>query len=99
VQRVTPNRLEVSQRTRDMALLSITDAEGTTWMVYDVQGEASARFVSGPLREGWLVFQTEHERRRLAPIPHGWDRLPEHALLALCSQAAPVPPIPRGKWI
>ena len=26
-----------------------------------------------PLAEGWLVFKCEDEKRRLAPIPPGWD--------------------------
>ena len=30
--------------------------------------------------QGWLVFERGDERRRLAPIPAGWDRCSDHEL-------------------
>lgn len=51
---------------------------------------------SGPLlnprfRSGWLVFRSYDERRRLVPIPAGWETLPDIALADLLSQAEIVP--------
>jgi hypothetical protein len=43
--------------------------------------------VSPELRLGWLIFQREGERRRLAPVPPGWERLAETALARLCAAA------------
>ena len=43
------------------------------------------------LERGWLYFQTDapasHARRRLAPIPPGWESLPDTELATLLAQA------------
>ena len=39
---------------------------------------------------GWLAFQSDHERRRLAPVPDGWEGLDEPELERLCQAATPV---------
>jgi len=36
---------------------------------------------------GWLVFDSRAERRRLVPIPDGWERLPLARLELLCADA------------
>lgn len=43
--------------------------------------------VEPEFRGGWLAFQSGAEWRRLAPIPDGWERLPEQELLALLDRA------------
>jgi hypothetical protein len=40
-----------------------------------------------PLRAGWLVFESDGGRHRLAPIPPAWDRLDDNALGRLCRRA------------
>jgi hypothetical protein len=35
------------------------------------------------LRDGWLCFESEVERRRFAPVPAGWDALHDEELIAL----------------
>ncbi|MGZ8375636.1 MAG: hypothetical protein ACXWZS_06545 [Gemmatirosa sp.] len=40
--------------------------------------------------EGWLAFQAGTVRRRLVPIPDGWEALSESELRALCQAAAAV---------
>ena len=42
------------------------------------------------LAHGWLAFESKHDRRRLAPIPAGWEALDESALERLCEQAQSV---------
>jgi len=44
--------------------------------------------VEPEFRGGWLAFQSGSEWRRLAPIPVGWERLPDRDLVALLDQAA-----------
>lgn len=45
----------------------------------------------GPeMAKGWLIFASGSERRRLAPIPAGWNQLPDGELERLCDSAAPV---------
>lgn len=38
-------------------------------------------------RTGWLTFKTEHERRRLAPVPDHWAEFDLSRLRALLAQA------------
>lgn len=46
------------------------------------------RMVVAPrFRSGWLVFESPTERRRLGPIPPGWDFLPDEELLTLLRDA------------
>jgi len=40
-------------------------------------------------REGWLVFESATEKRRLAPIPPNWEALSNEALISLCAKASP----------
>lgn len=45
----------------------------------DPSGEVPGRFTSG--REaGWLTFTCGDQRRRLSPIPSGWEKADERAL-------------------
>jgi hypothetical protein len=39
------------------------------------------------LAHGWLAFESKHDRRRLAPIPEGWDTFDASALERLCAAA------------
>ena len=39
------------------------------------------------LREGWLAFQSTHEKRRLSPIPPNWDALSDADLMTLLERA------------
>ena len=41
---------------------------------------------------GWLAIKSPTERRRLAPIPSGWEGLTEGELLALIASAGPAGP-------
>ncbi len=46
--------------------------------------------VSPEYEHGWLAFQSGTERRRLAPVPIGWEQLDERGLEQLCRVATPV---------
>jgi hypothetical protein len=45
--------------------------------------------------EGWLTFESVVGRRRLTPIPLGWERLPELTLAELCRRSVRVSARPR----
>ena len=47
--------------------------------------------VADDLREGWLAFQCETERRRISPVPLGWEAMTDDELLTLLARATPVP--------
>ncbi len=82
-----------------MALREFTDARGIAWRVWDTRPVSTA--IRDAFRGGWLTFEqgteqeTEQEaghgamRRRLAPIPEGWEDLPEGELLRLRADAQP----------
>src|SRR5256885_10676558 len=40
-------------------------------------------------REGWLVFESAQQKRRVAPVPPNWESLPAEALAAFCARALP----------
>src|SRR5438034_5245279 len=83
-------------------LREFRDTAGLTWRVWDVypsrrsgphaaiRGEDATSldvFPHRELAEGWLCFESEAEKRRLAPIPLGWELWDEHSLRELCSRA------------
>ncbi|CAN5686356.1 hypothetical protein BH23GEM1_BH23GEM1_12140 [soil metagenome] len=43
--------------------------------------------IAQPLAEGWLVFRSGEEKRRLAPIPANWESSPWRELRDLCARA------------
>ena len=83
-----------------MAVRDFKDEKGVKWRVWDVQRSSihpktAAEDFLGDYAEGWLCFESAHERRRLARFPQDWDKMPEGELLKLLSKAAIAPP--RGK--
>lgn len=59
--------------------------------VNDRRQKAEARVIVEPeFRGGWLAFQSGAEWRRIAPIPDGWQTLPDRELLGLLDRAAEV---------
>ena len=86
-----------------MALRDFTDHAGRSWTVWAVRPTSDLRLRSTPasastqpdhhdlLRHGWLVFETDGQRRRLVPIPENWELVDETALEALCRRAEEVP--------
>jgi hypothetical protein len=87
-----------------MTIRVLRDDRAVDWQVWAVRSWASrdrranpfgeARPALAPqLADGWLTFQsTAGERRRIVPIPEGWDTLDDDALRRLLATAAPVPP-------
>ena len=49
------------------------------------------------LAAGWLCFECGEQKRRLAPIPPGWESLSTAALEQLCHTAPPVQRKARGQ--
>lgn len=75
------------------------DAAAVEWSVYLTVPSASerrAQHLAEAYRAGWLVFESASEKRRLAPVPAGWDSLSDAALAALCVAATPQPARRRG---
>ena len=55
----------------------------------DRRALGSARFPGVPqLESGWLCFEREGERKRLAPVPEEWESADEMILAHLCNFAS-----------
>jgi hypothetical protein len=70
------------------------DARGVRWDACAIHPSASATArvrLPEPYRSGWISFDSALEKRRLSPIPDGWESLPDDALRALCDRAEIVP--------
>jgi hypothetical protein len=75
------------------------DQDGRAWEVWEVhpsapgarEGAPHAPPVAPSLRNGWLAFRCESERRRIVPVPNSWERLSEDDLRLLLEQATLVP--------
>ena len=76
------------------------DKDGVEWQVFLTARGSNAvsrgHVLPEAYREGWLVFESALEKRRLAPVPANWESLPNEALSALCAQASPQLPRPRA---
>jgi hypothetical protein len=76
------------------------DKAGVEWQVFLTARGSDAvsreHFLPEAYREGWLVFESAEEKRRLAPVPANWESLPNEQLAALCAKASPQLPRTRG---
>lgn len=65
--------------------------DGTRWDLYEVSRESLVAGFPNVLppayRDGWLVFESAGERRRLAPFPGEWASFSSHALRLLLDRA------------
>ena len=78
-------------------LREFKDTNGVEWLVWDVypSGGSGEQRISDPgaafphreLAEGWLCFESGSEKRRVAPIPVGWEELTSAELERLCQSA------------
>ena len=77
-----------------MAHRRIVDDDEQVWDVWEVTTSTSSRriLVQTDLQAGWLAFQCGEKRRRLAPLPVGWNEMTDQALLALMATANPIQP-------
>ena len=69
------------------------DEAGTEWKVFLTPRGSDAvsrdHYLPEAYREGWLVFESTQEKRRLAPVPSDWETMPIEALVSLCAKAVP----------
>jgi hypothetical protein len=100
-------RLDETQRTERVAMAdaeaaaslgsshrAFTDSRGVTWdafPVYPVARPSSHTQLKGTLQQGWLCFDSVAEKRRLSPIPPGWQSLSDQALEQLAQRAVVAP--------
>ena len=71
-----------------MAYREFTDGGGVSWRAWDTYPGSAANVRPG-FERGWLGFECESERRRLAPVPDGWDAATDDELRAMLADAQP----------
>jgi len=71
-----------------MAYREFTDDGGTTWRAWDTYPGSAANVRPG-FEGGWVGFECEAERRRLAPVPAGWEEASDDELRAMLARAQP----------
>jgi hypothetical protein len=71
-----------------MAYREFTDEDGTSWRAWDTYPGSAANVRPG-FEGGWLGFECEAERRRLAPVPDGWEEASDDDLRAMLARAQP----------
>ena len=71
---------------------SFRDSAGIDWTVVEIEASALSTLPRSSLRypefkDGWLLFQSEGCRKRLAPYPKSWRAMSDDELEELCGQA------------
>ena len=84
-----------------MAVREFTDSRGVDWRAWDVTPSHMHPVTRGEdymanLQDGWLVFESGREKRRLeSPYPRNWSTLPISELEEMCRRAMPVRRVPQ----
>ena len=73
-----------------MSYREVQDGHGRLWQVWNTIPVSVAGALAEGFAAGWLTFECEEEKRRLAPIPEGWEHAADDRLLVLLGDAQPV---------
>lgn len=76
------------------------DSRGVEWLVTEISDPALRSIPTERLRmpefqAGWLLFQSDNTKKRLAPFPDDWRSLGPAELERLCSRAKMAPSLNR----
>jgi hypothetical protein len=69
-----------------MAIRDFTDSAGVAWRVWSTTPRAGAVYEESH-KTGWLTFESATIRKRLAPIPRGWEEATPERLELMCRVA------------
>jgi hypothetical protein len=74
-----------------MAYAEFSDREGKSWRVWHTRPRLADVLSKLPLdwKDGWLTFECEGDKRRLAPFPPGWENFSPARLDLLRRMAEP----------
>lgn len=76
-----------------MAYAEFSDREGKQWRVWYTRPRLAEVLSSLPpdWKDGWLTFESDGDKRRLAPVPRGWEDFSPARLDLLRRMAEPAP--------
>jgi hypothetical protein len=86
---VARKRARIRFPTTFMAIRDFTDSAGVLWRIWSTL-PSNPNVVSADLRDGWLTFDSGSSRRRLVPIPAGWEDLPDSRIELLIKVATSI---------
>ena len=70
---------------------TVRDADGKSWRVWHVLPQSQVLKSASPsMAAGWLCFENDGDKRRLAGPPAEWEQLPDGDLLKLLANATTV---------
>lgn len=74
-----------------MGYAEFSDREGKSWRVWHTRPRLADALSKLPLdwKNGWLTFECEGDKRRLAPVPPGWEDFSSARLDLLRRMAKP----------
>ena len=78
--------------------MTFTDSKGTEWLVTEIADPSMRNIAADRLRmpefaTGWLLFQSETTKKRLAPYPDDWRSMQPEELEQLCARARTAPSV------
>ena len=80
-----------SERDTGAEGIEFTDSDGVRWEVRQIPApvlkDASSTTAFGEYADGWLLFSSEHLKKRLAPYPANWRDLTPYELEKWCWRA------------
>jgi hypothetical protein len=74
-----------------MPLREFRDRKGRSWRAWSTV-PSHPETVAPDLRNGWLTFEGDGERRRLAPIPREWPTMDRWRLEVMLRASEVIPP-------
>ena len=72
---------------------TVADSAGTEWTIFEVKRSVAGdqwTYLPEQFGNGWLCFESAAAKRRLTPVPLGWDDMSDVELLGLMRKAQPV---------
>ena len=69
-----------------MPVRTFLDRTGRRWEVWKTT-PANAALIARELAGGWLTFASDDIRRRLYPVPSGWEEASDERLDLMCRAA------------
>jgi len=62
----------------------------SVWAVHPNTRSGAKQHLLGSYQQGWLAFECAQSKKRLSPIPEGWETLEDGELALLCTSAKDV---------
>jgi hypothetical protein len=74
-----------------MPIREFRDSQGVNWRVWPTLPQQKSAHPR-TLHDGWLTFECAESKKRIAPIPDGWEYIPITDLERMCDGAEELKP-------